>query len=97
MQATALTEGDDGLYSGPFALPAGDYEGKVALDGAWTDNYGVDGAPDGDNYPFTLAADGEVTFTYDPESSCLEIGYRVIGLCNKRRPGKPRPSFYQQD
>jgi hypothetical protein len=72
--ATAMTMGDDGLYvSGPFALTAGDYEAKVALDGSWTTNYGVDGAPDGDNYPFTLEADGEVSFTFDPESKLLEI------------------------
>lgn len=72
--ATAMTMGDDGLYhSGPFALTAGDYEVKVALDGSWTTNYGVDGAPDGDNYPFTLDADGEVSFTFDPDSKLLEI------------------------
>ena len=67
------TEGDDGLFAGAFEIPAGDYEGKVALDGSWTENYGVDGVPDGDNYPFSLAADGTVTFTYDPESNILVI------------------------
>ncbi len=72
-EATALTEGDDGLYTGTFSLPAGDYECKVALDGSWTTNYGVDGVQDGDNYAFSLTADGQVTFTYDPESHVLEI------------------------
>ncbi|MBK8903992.1 MAG: extracellular solute-binding protein [Anaerolineaceae bacterium] len=70
---SALTQGDDGLYTGSFSLPAGDYEVKVAHDGAWTENYGVDGAADGDNYQFTMAADGTVTFTYDPETHLLEI------------------------
>jgi maltose-binding protein MalE len=73
-EVTALVEGDDGLYSGAFEIPAGDYEGKVALDGAWTVNYGVDGELDGANYPFSLAEDGTVTFVYDPESHLLEIG-----------------------
>ncbi|MBP7692016.1 MAG: hypothetical protein KA764_08870, partial [Anaerolineales bacterium] len=59
--------------SGPFALVKGDYEAKVALDGAWTTNYGVDGKADGDNYKFSLAADGEVSFVFDPESKVLEI------------------------
>lgn len=71
---TAMTMGDDGLYtSGPFALTAGDYEAKVALDGSWTTNYGVDGELDGPNYPFSLAADGEVSFIYDPATKLLEI------------------------
>jgi len=71
---TAMTMGDDGLYtSGPFSLTAGDYEVKVALDGSWTTNYGVDGAPDGDNYTFTLDADGDVSFVYDPATKLLEI------------------------
>jgi hypothetical protein len=72
--ATQMTKGDDGIWrSGPFALKAGDYEGKVALDGSWTTNYGVDGKADGDNYKFTLAADGEVSFEFDPESKLLTI------------------------
>jgi maltose-binding protein MalE len=70
---TAMTMGDDGMYMSSHALPAGDYEGKVALDGAWTVNYGVDGEPDGPNYTFSLASDGTVTFTYDPETNILTI------------------------
>lgn len=70
---TALTMGDDGLYTGSHDLPAGDYEGKVALDGSWTVNYGVDGVADGPNYPFSLASDGTVTFTYDPETHVMTI------------------------
>ncbi len=54
-------------------LTAGDYEVKVALDGTWTTNYGVDGVADGENYKFTLAADGPVEFTYDPATKLLEI------------------------
>jgi hypothetical protein len=72
--ATAMTKGDDGKWhSGPFNVKAGDYEAKVALDGSWTTNYGVDGKPDGDNYKFTLAADGTVEFTFDPDTKLLEI------------------------
>ncbi|MEZ4645029.1 MAG: hypothetical protein R3E31_20240 [Chloroflexota bacterium] len=65
---------EDGLHvSGPFTLTAGDYEVKVALDGSWTTNYGVDGEADGANYPFSLAADGDVSFVYDPPTNLLEI------------------------
>ncbi len=72
-EVTALTEGADGMYTGSFLVPAGDYECKVALDGAWTDNYGVDGVADGDNYTFSMAADGTVTLTYDPTTHILTI------------------------
>ncbi len=72
-EATAMEQGDDGLFRLTVTLPAGDYEFKVALDGAWTVNYGSDGAQDGPNYPLSLAADGEVTFIYDPETHLVTV------------------------
>lgn len=71
--ATALTMGDDGLYTGTFTIPAGDYEVKVAMDGGWDTNYGVDGVPGGDNIMFTVETEGDVTFIYDPDTHLLEI------------------------
>jgi maltose-binding protein MalE len=71
-EATALEEGDDGLYRLVVELIAGDYEYKVALDGAWTVNYGSDGAQDGPNYTLSLPADGTVTFVYDPATHLVE-------------------------
>jgi maltose-binding protein MalE len=70
---TAMTQGDDGLWtSGPWDLPAGDYEAKVALDGSWDTNYGPEGVENSpDNYLFTLTADSSVTFSYDPETHLL--------------------------
>ncbi|MDQ0373057.1 pullulanase-type alpha-1,6-glucosidase [Cellulomonas humilata] len=61
-----LTKGGDGVWSGTFDLPAGTYEYKVAIDNSWTVNYGANGVPGGPNATYTLAADGEVTFFYDP-------------------------------
>jgi maltose/maltodextrin transport system substrate-binding protein/arabinogalactan oligomer/maltooligosaccharide transport system substrate-binding protein len=72
-EGSALTQGEDGLWTASFELPAGDYEAKVAMDGGWTLNYGVDGVTDGDNYKFTMAADGTVTFTFDPATKLLAI------------------------
>jgi len=72
-EASALVQGDDGLYTLTADLTAGDYEFKIALDGDWTVNYGSDGAQDGPNYTFTLDADSTVTFTYDPETHLVEI------------------------
>ena len=71
---TAMKKGDDGMWhAGPFNLKTGDYEVKVALDGSWTTNYGVDGKQDGDNYKFSLTADGTVEFMYDETTHLLEI------------------------
>lgn len=73
-EATKMTQGEDGKWtSGPFNLTAGDYEAKVALDGTWGTNYGSDGLQDGPNYAFSLAADGTVSFIWDPETKLLEI------------------------
>ncbi|MEZ4518767.1 MAG: extracellular solute-binding protein [Chloroflexota bacterium] len=72
-EATALTLGDDGLWTGSFEVPAGEYEVKVAVNGGWDINFGVDGLHNGDNIPFSLSEDGTVTFTFDPETSLLEI------------------------
>ena len=72
-EGSALTDNGDGTYSGTFDLAAGDYEVKVALDGAWTVNYGVDGEADGANYMFTMPADGTVTFTFDSATNLLTI------------------------
>jgi hypothetical protein len=70
---TAMVLGDDGLWTSSHALPAGEYEGKVALDGLWAVNYGVDGELDGPNYPIVLDADGTVSFSFDPDSHLLTI------------------------
>ncbi len=71
-KATGMVKGDDGLYRLTVELKAGSYEYKVALDGAWTVNYGSDGKENGPNYTLTLAADGKVTFTYNPETHMVE-------------------------
>jgi hypothetical protein len=68
-----MKQGDDGKYTLSVQIPAGEYEFKVALDGAWTVNYGSDGKQDGPNYPLSLAADSTVTFTYDPETHLVEV------------------------
>ena len=71
--STGMEKGDDGLYRLTVQLPAGDYEYKVALDGAWTTNYGSDGSLDGPNYTLKLTADSSVTFTYNPETHLVEV------------------------
>lgn len=64
--AAKLTKRADGIYSGTFTLPAGTYDYKVAIGGSWDENYGAGGVAGGDNVTYTVAADGPVTFYYDP-------------------------------
>jgi pullulanase-type alpha-1,6-glucosidase len=65
----------DGTYTfRTGALPAGNYETKVAIDESWTENYGEGGALNGANIPFTVPADNVlVTFSYNPVSHLLTI------------------------
>ncbi|WP_111765779.1 pullulanase-type alpha-1,6-glucosidase [Nakamurella deserti] len=64
--AAHLTLRDDGVWSGTFTLPAGDYQYKAAIDDAWTENYGAGGAFNGGNISVTVAEGAtEITFWYD--------------------------------
>jgi pullulanase-type alpha-1,6-glucosidase len=65
-EATALTlDPVAGIWAGMFTLPAGEYEYKVALNGSWGENYGLNAQRDGANIPLSLAAETTVTFLYD--------------------------------
>jgi hypothetical protein len=65
---TELMLQDDGTYAGTFDIPAGTYEYKVAINLAWAENYGAEGAADGPNLVLELAEDSTVTFVYDDET-----------------------------
>ncbi|RIQ13305.1 pullulanase-type alpha-1,6-glucosidase [Jiangella rhizosphaerae] len=64
-QAGLTLDADDDVWKGTFALPAGDFEYKVAIDGSWAENYGLGARRDGPNIPLPLAAADDVTFYYD--------------------------------
>ena len=56
------------------ALPPGAYEGKVAINESWDENYGANGAPGGSNIGFTVQTAGQqVTFTFDSNSKKMTI------------------------
>jgi maltose-binding protein MalE len=71
--ATAMEEGEDGLFTLTAEIPAGDYEFKVALNGDWGVNYGSDGSLDGPNYTLSLPEGSTVTFVYDPETNMVDV------------------------
>jgi len=64
-EAAFLEDQGDGIWTNTFSIPAGEYEFKVAINGDWAENYGVDGEQDGANIVLTLEEDADVTFTYD--------------------------------
>jgi glycosidase len=65
----------DGTYTfETTAIPAGDYETKVALNESWDVNYGAGGVQDGPNIPFTVPAAGSTTmFSYDSTTHVLTV------------------------
>jgi len=64
-EAIQLPHRGNGVYSGTFTVPAGDWLYKIAINGSWDENYGAGGVQNGDNVAFSLAAPTDVTFVYD--------------------------------
>jgi glycosidase len=64
----------DGTYAfATTAIPAGNYEAKVAIDESWDENYGHDGVPNGSNIGFTVPSNALTTFSYNPTTHILTI------------------------
>ncbi len=65
----------DGTYTfSTTALPAGNYEAKVAINEGWDENYGEGGAPGGSNIAFTVPTNNkEVFFSYNAMTHVLTI------------------------
>lgn len=63
--AIRLPHVGNGVYSGTFTIPAGDWQYKIAINGTWDENYGAGGEPGGANVSFSLASEQAVTFVYD--------------------------------
>lgn len=65
----------DGTYTfETTALPAGTYEGKVALNESWDVNYGAGGVQNGPNLVFTVPTNNaQVKFSYNATSHVLTI------------------------
>ena len=64
--ATHLTyDASDDVWQGTFALPAGSYEYKAALNDTWDENYGLHAEPGGANIPLSLSSAASVKFYYD--------------------------------
>lgn len=58
-------DADDDVWQGIFALPAGSYAYKAALNDGWDENYGAGGTPNGADIALDLGTDRTVKFYYD--------------------------------
>ena len=61
-------DASDDVWQGTWFIPAGSYEYKAAIDDNWTENYGLNAAPNGANIPLIVAASASVKFYYDHKS-----------------------------
>ncbi len=71
--ATDLPPTAGGRHQADFALPAGSYEFKVAINHSWDENYGAGGVPNGSNIPLVLTAPATVTVGYDDLSHLVSL------------------------
>src|SRR5919201_6108203 len=55
-------DANDDVWQGSFAVPAGDWEYKAAVNDSWDENYGLHAAPGGANVPLHQAAPTTVKF-----------------------------------
>jgi pullulanase len=62
-------DGGDRVWQKTFALPAGNYEYKAALNDSWTENYGANASPNGANIGLNLAAARNVKFYFDRQTN----------------------------
>lgn len=79
---TRLTyDAAENVYKGIFAIPAGSWEYKVALNHSWNENYGLGGVQGGSNIPLNLAYPATIEFTYDPVTHLVRETYKKTTLC----------------
>ncbi|HEX6202566.1 MAG TPA: alpha-amylase, partial [Thermoanaerobaculia bacterium] len=57
-------DAEDTVWQATFAVPAGSWEYKAALDDSWAENYGLNATRDGANIGLSLAAPTDVKLYY---------------------------------
>src|SRR5690348_2156890 len=65
--------GSTDTYTGSFAVPAGTWSFKVAINNSWDVNYGANGAPNGSNLSLKLLSPMRVSFSYDDTSHLVSF------------------------
>ena len=79
----------DDVWQGSWTVPAGSYEYKAALNGSWTENYGLHAMQDGANVPLNLSTTSSVKFYYDHKTHWITD--------NKSAPIAVAPGSFQSE
>jgi len=69
----ASDEDGDGIYTLSVTLPRGDFEFKVAFDGDWPGNLGLNAVEEGENIPFSVSEESEVIFFFEPDNNAITV------------------------
>ena len=68
-----MTKGDDGIWTITYTnVPAGEYEVKVTA-GSWDNNWGANGAANGENVKFTIEEAGDITVKFNPATGWISV------------------------
>lgn len=92
--ATQMKQQENGKYILSGTLPAGNYEYKIAINGSWDENYGVNGAPGGDNYMLSIDNERQVTFIYDDSTHRVTVPIELPDDQKPRIVGDIQPELY---
>jgi glycosidase len=91
--ATQMTLMEDGKYRLTGTLPAGNYEYKIAINGSWDENYGVNGIPNGENYKLSLDQEQQVIFIYDDVTHKVTVPMELPDAQKPRIVGDIQPEL----
>lgn len=90
----------DGTYTfTTAAIPAGNYEFKVAIDESWDENYGLGGVPGGANIAFSVPEGAIVTFSWDsatliPTVSVSDVTPPEVTAGTEIQRGGPKVAWF---
>ena len=85
--ATKMTPLDHDFYALTIKeMPAGTYNYKVAINGSWAENYGLNGIADGANVSLTLEKPATVTFYYNDRTHRIADSQNYKMLADSELP-----------
>ena len=77
-----MTKGDNGIWTITYTnVPAGEYELKVTA-GSWDNNWGANGAANGENVKITIEEAGDVTVKFNPSNGWISVYHNDNPLTN---------------
>ena len=85
--ATKMKDVGNGFYEFTIKnMPAGTYNYKIAINGSWAENYGLNGIADGANVAMTLDKPETVTFYYNDKTHRIADSHSYKMLAKEQLP-----------